>query len=224
MARIRSIKPEIWRSRHVMNLSRDARLLFVGLITQADDHGRGLADPKQIKADIFPGDDVTGADIAAWLAECVAQFLVVTYDGGDKFGEIYQLVGWAEHQKINHPGGPKYPARPNGNAEHSRNVPGALQEHSSNDPGTLRNLATLIGSDLIGEDLSVSSDVTVARARGTGPDHFKKMGSERNQTGLAKRTGRNTGPRAGPGGFVPIAATAERFLVEHTPQWAKVRA
>ncbi|MEN9419175.1 MAG: hypothetical protein RI988_2795, partial [Pseudomonadota bacterium] len=36
MARIRTVKPEVWMSPQVMNLSAHARLLFIGLITQAD--------------------------------------------------------------------------------------------------------------------------------------------------------------------------------------------
>ena len=39
--RIRSIKPEFWTSEDVTDLTYFERLLFIGLWSYADDHGRG---------------------------------------------------------------------------------------------------------------------------------------------------------------------------------------
>lgn len=39
MARIRTIKPEFWTAEQVMELSRDARLLFIGMWNFCDDAG-----------------------------------------------------------------------------------------------------------------------------------------------------------------------------------------
>ena len=89
MARIRSLKPELWLSPQVMNLSHSARLMFVGLITQADDDGRGLADVRRLKAAIFPGDDITTQQVSAWLAECKDQALAALYDAGD--GDVKRI-------------------------------------------------------------------------------------------------------------------------------------
>lgn len=187
MPRIRSIKPEIWLSPQVMNLSRDARVLFVGLITQADDDGRGSADPRRIKATIFPGDDdATVAQIDAWLAEVVVQELATLYDAGTQ-GRLYALASWAEHQKISHPARSKYPG-PNGSTkphrkapersrkapEHSGKTPersakapevsGKAPEYSVNAPKS----APLIGSDRIGSDRKgsfIDPPVTTSHAR-----------------------------------------------------------
>lgn len=107
MARIRSLKPELWLSPQVMNLSHSARLTFIGLITQADDDGRGLADTRRIKAAIFPGDDCTTQQVSEWLSECKDQALVVLYDTA-QHGSLYQLTGW-HHQKIKKPQPSPYP-------------------------------------------------------------------------------------------------------------------
>lgn len=112
MARIRSVKPEIWLSPQVMSLSRGARLLFIGLITQADDEGRGSADPRRLKAAIFGGDDdVTVITVAEWVAEIGVQRLAMLYDGNGH-GPLYQLTGWHNHQAIDRPRKSNYPRPP----------------------------------------------------------------------------------------------------------------
>jgi hypothetical protein len=57
MARIRSIKPEFFFSESLKDVSRDARLFFIGLWTLADREGRLKWSPSKIKAQIFPYDD-----------------------------------------------------------------------------------------------------------------------------------------------------------------------
>jgi hypothetical protein len=108
MARIRSIKPEIWMSPQVMNLSHGARLLFIGLITQSDDEGRGTADPRRVKASIFGGDDVTSEQVRQWLEECTKQRLATVYET-ESHGALYQLPTWKQHQSIDRPKKSTYP-------------------------------------------------------------------------------------------------------------------
>ena len=108
MARIRSLKPEIWLSAQVMNLSHSGRLLFIGLITQADDEGRGSADVRRIKAAIFGGDDVTTEHVRRWLDELVEQELAVVYFD-DKHGYLYSLPSWSTHQNIDRKRDSSYP-------------------------------------------------------------------------------------------------------------------
>ncbi|MFJ4653794.1 hypothetical protein ACIP5Y_21215 [Nocardia sp. NPDC088792] len=58
MARIRSVKPEFWLDRKLARrLTRDERMLYMGLWNQADEHGRALADPVVVKGAVFPYDD-----------------------------------------------------------------------------------------------------------------------------------------------------------------------
>ena len=48
MARIRTVKPEMWTDGKVVRLTDGANLLFVALLNQADDSGRLKNDPKEI--------------------------------------------------------------------------------------------------------------------------------------------------------------------------------
>lgn len=119
MARIRTIKPEFWASEQIMECSRNARLLFIGLWNFCDDHGRAPWKPRQIKAQVFPGDDdVSVDDVTGWLQELSTNDLIMRYavDGVDYF----VVTGW-HHQRIDKPQKPKCPAPP--------------QDHSANDPG-----------------------------------------------------------------------------------------
>ena len=108
MARIRTVKPELWMSPQVMNLAHSARLMFVGLITQADDQGRGLADLRRLKAAIFPGDDITSINVGEWLKQCAAEELVILYSA-TPHGDLYQLPSWHSHQSIQKPSPSNYP-------------------------------------------------------------------------------------------------------------------
>lgn len=127
MARIRTIKPEIWLSAQFMNLCHSARLLFIGLISYADDEGRGSADTRRLRAAVFGGDDFQGSHVDAWLGEIVAQRLVLLYDTAEH-GRLYQLTGWRGNQRIEKPQPSHYPAPLF--QERSGNVPGTVVERS----------------------------------------------------------------------------------------------
>lgn len=129
MARLRSIKPEFWTSEQIMDVSRDARLMFVGLWNFCDDAGRHPLNPSRIKAEIFPGDDVTSADIRGWLDELERSGLIETYTVDDK--AYLQVTGW-HHQKIDHPQKPRYPQNP---GSHSTNETGVKPELTRNSSG-----------------------------------------------------------------------------------------
>jgi hypothetical protein len=107
MARIRSIKPEFWTSAQVMDCSSNARLLFIGMWNFADDAGRMAYSPKTLKAQIYPSDDITIADIKDMIVELSSNGLVLIYSAEDK--EFIQVTGW-HHQKIDRPKPSKFPA------------------------------------------------------------------------------------------------------------------
>ena len=68
MARIRSVKPELRTSLTAAEWPREVRYFWVLLWGYLDDHGRGVDEPRLIKADCFPlDDDLTAADIEKWL-------------------------------------------------------------------------------------------------------------------------------------------------------------
>lgn len=116
MARIRSIKPEFWSSEQVMACSTNARLLFIGLWNFCDDAGRHPVTPRQIKALIFPADDISAENVRVLLDELSTNGLISFYTVDGK--EYFQVTGW-QHQKIDRPQSPKYPAPL---ADHSSNV------------------------------------------------------------------------------------------------------
>lgn len=125
--RIRSLKPELWQDEKVGSLSRDARLLFVGLVTMADDEGRLRALPALILGHVFPYDADALRKVSAWLDEIASSGLIERYTVG---GTPYvQIVGWSKHQVINRPTPSDLPPAPL--TEGSLNPPGRLPDGSS---------------------------------------------------------------------------------------------
>lgn len=99
--RIRSIKPETWQDEKVGHVSRDARLLFVGLITLADDDGRFRAIPSVIVGHCFPYDGDAARRLEGWLGELVTTGLVRIYEVEEtRYGV---LPHFCDHQRINRP-------------------------------------------------------------------------------------------------------------------------
>ncbi len=97
MSRIRTIKPEFFRSRSLARCSREARTTFQGLWCEADDHGRGIADARLLKGSIWPlDDDISVADVDAHMMELAQTEHVVLYEvGGEAF---YEIQKWEKHQ------------------------------------------------------------------------------------------------------------------------------
>lgn len=97
--RIRTIKPEMWADEKVGQLSRDARLLFVALITMADDAGRLRCLHAAILGHAFPYDSDAARKLDGWLNELGACGLVEFYTHG---GVLYaSLPRFVKHQVIN---------------------------------------------------------------------------------------------------------------------------
>lgn len=97
--RIRTLKPEMWQDERIGSLSRDARLLLVGLITMADDEGRLRAMPSLICGHCFPYDQDAPRKVARWLEELTATGLLLAYeDGGVQYAAFRH---WRRHQRVN---------------------------------------------------------------------------------------------------------------------------
>jgi len=132
MARIRTVKPEFWTSGQVMRVSRDARLLFIGLLNFADDEGRGDADPFAVKARVFPGDsDIDSERILRLLAELSSRALLVVYEHDGR--PLYEVPKFTTHQKIDRPTVSKLPSSSSGEIiTFSPNTEHLLADSSSN--------------------------------------------------------------------------------------------
>ena len=57
MARKRMIDPQIWVIEDFSKLSFLSRLIWIGLISNADDEGRGKANISYLKSQLFPSDE-----------------------------------------------------------------------------------------------------------------------------------------------------------------------
>ncbi len=99
--RIRTLKPEVWEDEAVGKLGPWERLLFIGLITMADDEGRLRALPTAIAGHVFPYDEIVPAKLRRWLGAIgdVGLISLYSHDGTD----YAQIKGWVDHQKINRP-------------------------------------------------------------------------------------------------------------------------
>lgn len=99
MAKIRSIKPEFFRHPGLFELEQNTnlpiRVAFAGLWTVADREGRFRWQPKQIKLDILPYDDI---DINLVLNELVTSSYLVRYEVESK--EYGYIPTWKDHQRV----------------------------------------------------------------------------------------------------------------------------
>jgi len=100
MARIRAIKPGFFVDEDIAELSRDARLFFIGMWTHADKVGIIEDRPKQLLAKIFPHDrELTVDDTSKYLQELEQNGFILRYFGeGDGRKYIY-IRNWDMHQR-----------------------------------------------------------------------------------------------------------------------------
>jgi hypothetical protein len=94
MARIRTVKPELWTDAEFVECSPSARLLFVAGLNFASDYGVLADSPRQLKMMCFPGDSF---DVVPLVEELVAHGLWVRADGatlptGQKSWNVRRLL------------------------------------------------------------------------------------------------------------------------------------
>lgn len=108
--RIRSIKPEFWRSEDIKRLPREQRLLFIGLWSYVDDNGVGVDDYRQISADLFALEDDpigTRTYVRDGLATLSAALLIARYAQAGK--RYLYVLSWDKHQRVDKPARTRYP-------------------------------------------------------------------------------------------------------------------
>lgn len=99
MARIRTIKPEFWQDEKLAPLRPIDRLVFLGLISQADDAGRLVDSPRMIDGLLFPYSEDCSRESIEILTR-LGRVLRYTSDSGQK---LLQIVNWSAHQKVINP-------------------------------------------------------------------------------------------------------------------------
>lgn len=99
MAKIRSIKMEFWLDEKIGSLPPEARLLYIGTWSIADDNGVLRGNPAYIRSQLFAYDEeVTAADVRRWIELLTAERMLVPFTHR---GERYLLVRrFRDHQKI----------------------------------------------------------------------------------------------------------------------------
>ncbi|WP_304455928.1 hypothetical protein [Nocardiopsis sp. YSL2] len=100
MARIRSVKPEFWDDRKLArSVSRDGRLLYIGLWNHSDEHARVQGDARLIKGRVFPyEDDLDDEAVEELLEELAAAGRIVRYVAdGDPYLFLPKL---SKHQRL----------------------------------------------------------------------------------------------------------------------------
>jgi hypothetical protein len=110
--RIRSIKPEFWRSADISSLEWESRLLFIGLWSYVDDNGVGQDKLSAITADLFADDlerdsSETFARVSRGLQNLSEAGRIIRYTVEDK--PFLEIVNWGKHQRIDKPNKARYP-------------------------------------------------------------------------------------------------------------------
>lgn len=103
----RIIKESITTSEKLASLSDFEFRLWIGLITQADDAGRGDARPAVIKGRVFPfRERLTVKDIGSSLRALADKGCVTLYEIGGR--PYFYFPNWSKHQRVRDCK-PKYP-------------------------------------------------------------------------------------------------------------------
>lgn len=115
MARKRMIDPSFWIDEKLGMLDVISRLLFMGLISNADDDGRLVGHPSLIKSIIFPYDqDITVVDIITKLQELAKLNMIILYKNNNQ--SYIQVTHFKKYQTINKPTPSKYPSYDDSNS------------------------------------------------------------------------------------------------------------
>ncbi|GAV38275.1 hypothetical protein [Streptomyces acidiscabies] len=109
MARIRTVKPDLWINERVAACSVTAVVTYIGLFTQADDHGRHRDNAAIITGVLWPlRSEHTPVHVEDDLQQLAEAGLICRYAGCD--GKRYlHITGWFEHQRIERPSQSRLP-------------------------------------------------------------------------------------------------------------------
>jgi len=227
MARIRTIKPDFWESENLGSQTSEARLLFVGLISLADDEGRGRGEPRFLLGRLHAySTDVTIESLKKSIGQLEAVSLVRFYSV--PAGTFYELPGFSEHQKINRPSPGRNPG-PDSDTGPMFTIQGVLtessvspQKHSVRDQGKERKgsgkgkESALLPADRPGESSSPSGS-----GNGTGSGRSAAsagLGAAFRRSGTGGTAEAGSGPLSDPERLSQFL----RNLILHNDEGARV--
>lgn len=222
MARIRTVKPEMFESESLAECSVTAMLTFVGLLTQADDSGRHRDHSAIIAGRLWAlRPDHTPTHVAHDLEELAAAGLVCRYTGCDGRTWLH-IVKWDQHQRINKPTASRLPrctahegsklcgkcqkapcpgtAHRKDGASVSREPTGGLREDYGSAPDGLQRPAAALAAD--GPRSGEPTAEPVGSRSHSPVDSVAGFGKTAGQTPLPESSGSATGgvrEESGPG-------------------------
>lgn len=119
----------MWADERIGALSRDARLLFVGLVTMADDEGRFRALASGILGHCFPYDEDAANKLKKWVGEIKESGMVSFYVvDGVPYGAFRH---WTKHQRVNRPSESELPSPPDSLNDHGSFSDQSVIDHGS---------------------------------------------------------------------------------------------
>ena len=99
MARIRTIKPELFSDEKLTPMDPTTRFVFVGLICLADDGGRLLDNVRLVDSLLFLMTNDSSRDALATLSRSG-----LIQRGKTASGQaVIQITNWSKHQRVDHP-------------------------------------------------------------------------------------------------------------------------
>lgn len=168
MARKRMLSPDIWESESFSSLSDFQKIVFIGLISLADDEGRGKANPSYIKSTLFPYDENRRvAEVKSALSQIARCTSTQFYNVNGS--EYYFLSSWTKWQKIDKPSKSKLPPPPKSDAdsgvgallsESEKNT--KFDEYSTNTPRTFDESSPTKYNKNKNKNINTTTDVVVA--------------------------------------------------------------
>jgi hypothetical protein len=142
MARIRTVKPELWTDPEFVECSPNARLLFVAALNFASDYGVLPDKPKQLRMQCLPADDVSIDDLVTELVEHGFWERRTAPDGA----KVLVIRTFTLHQKVDKPTVGRWgdPATWTENIDESSPSPPRVLSESSPTEGKGREGITLV--------------------------------------------------------------------------------
>ena len=136
--RIRSIKPEFYRSADISSLEWECRFLFIALWSYVDDNGVGVDKLSNITADLFADDleddsSETFARVSRGLQKLSEAGRIIRYQADGK--KFLYIVNWLKHQRIDKPNKERYP-RPDAESSTISTPIATPSRHSPEGPAT----------------------------------------------------------------------------------------
>jgi DnaD/phage-associated family protein len=123
------IDPNIWESEDVAKLNFMGRLLLIGMFSNADDYGKGRANPTYLRSTVFKYDDIPINEIESAITTISRYINIIFYEiDGSKY---YMFTNWDKWQNVQKPQESKIPDPP----ELVQNNSGISQESFQNQNG-----------------------------------------------------------------------------------------